>query len=200
MNTKFGYQENTAVGYNPHKPVRRSLHPLVSSIAGTRLALHMEWGKGSIVSAPDWIAAMEKVWSHPLARERIKLNRGDIGFSQEKIIAWHENTQNRAPQYLFKLKFTKNVKRAIPRVNWPDWERQLTEGFEKTAEIELQLQGWSNARRVVVSRSLKPLNPSAQDDFWGLSNEIIHAYVTDLSIEQATGFQIVAPLQTAWEC
>lgn len=192
VNTKYGYQEDTAVGYNPHKPGRRSLHPLVCSIAGTRLALHMEWGKGNTVSATNWIAAMEKVWSHPLARERIKLNRGDIGFGQEKIIAWHENHKGQPPQYLFKLKLTKNVKRAIRRVNWPDWEGRPTEGFEQIAEIELQLQGWSKARRVVVSRSLKPLNASPQDDFWGFSKEIIHAYVTDLSIEQATGFQVVS--------
>ena len=43
----------------------------------------------------------------------------------------------------------------------------------------------------MVSRTLKPINPAVQDEFWGLSEEIIHAYVTDLSLAQAEGFQIV---------
>ena len=193
VNTKYGHQEDTAVGYNPHKPGRRSLHPLVCSIAGTRLALHMEWGKGNTVSATNWMAAMEKVWSHPLARQRIKLNRGDIGFGQEKIIAWHEERDEKTPRpnFLFKLKLTKNVKRAIQRVNWPNWQGCPTESFTQIAELQLQLSGWSAKRRVVVSRTLKPINPAVQDEFWGLSEEIIHAYVTDLTVEQAEGFQIV---------
>ena len=32
---------------------------------------------------------------------------------------------------------------------------------------------------------------SPQEDFWGLSKEIVHAYVTDLTTKQAEGFQIV---------
>ena len=34
--------------------------------------------------------AMERIWSHPSVRHGLKLNRGDIGFAQEKIMAWHE--------------------------------------------------------------------------------------------------------------
>ena len=191
VNTKYGYQEDTAVGYNPHKPGRRSLHPLVCSIAGTRLALHMEWGKGNTVSATNWITAMEKVWSQPIAQHRIKLNRGDIGFGQEKIIAWHEDKDQARPNYLFKLKLTKNVKRAIQRVDWPDWQGSPTEGMQQVAEIKLKLSGWTQERRIVVSRTLKPLNPTPQDQFWGFTEEIIHAYVTNLTEEQASGFQII---------
>lgn len=191
VNTKYGHQEDVAIGYNPHKPGRKSLHPLVCSIAGTRLALHMEWGKGNTVSSTNWQTAMEKVWAHPLARERIKLNRGDIGFGQEKIIAWHEEENQHRPKYLFKLKLTKNVKRAIQSIHWPDWKGRPTESFQQIAEIELQLTGWSKKRRVVVSRNLKPLNPSPQDQFWSLAEETIHAYVTNMSVEEAEGFQIV---------
>ena len=43
----------------------------------------------------------------------------------------------------------------------------------------------------MVSRTLKPINPAVQDEFWGLSEETIHAYVTDLSVGQAEGFQVV---------
>ena len=191
VNTRYGKQEDAALGYNPHKPGRPSHHPLVCAIGGTRLALHMEWRRGNTVSATNWIEAMEKVWSHPLAQHRIKINRGDIGFGQEKIIAWHEEAGKQRPHYLFKLKLTSKVKRAITAIAWPDWQGAPTEGMHQVAEMRIQLSGWSQERRVVVSRTLKPLTPSPQDEFWQLGEEVVHAYVTDLSIEEAQGFQIV---------
>ena len=200
VTTRFGHQEDTAVGYNPHKPGRPSHHPLVCVIAGTRMALHMEWRKGNTVSATGWIEAMEKVWSNPTAQHRIKLNRGDIGFGQEKIIAWHEEAEQIRPNYLFKLKLTRNVKRAIQAINWPDWKGCATEGMQQVAEMNLQLTGWSRPRRVVVSRTLKPLVASPQDDFWGLSEEIVHAYVTDLTKDQAEGFQVIELYRQRGDC
>lgn len=191
VTTRYGHQEDVAVGYNPHKPGRPSHHPLVCAIAGTRMALHMEWRKGNTVSATGWIEAMEKVWSNPVARQRIKLNRGDIGFGQEKVIAWHEQPGTGRPNYLFKLKLTKNVKRAIQKIDWPDWQGHPTEGMQQLAELELQLTGWSRPRRVVVSRTLKPINPGPQEDFWKLGDEIIHAYVTNLDESKVQAFQIV---------
>ncbi len=47
---------------------------------------------------------MEKVWRSPIAQHRIRLNRGDIGFGQEAIMAWHEQGNGKRPSYLFKLK------------------------------------------------------------------------------------------------
>ncbi|MBK9992385.1 MAG: transposase [Verrucomicrobia bacterium] len=118
MNTRYGHQDDVAIGYNPHKPGRGSHHPLLCVVAGTRLALHMEWRPGNSVSASDWIVAMDRVWSHPDVPSRLKLNRGDIGFAQDKIMAWHEQGCAR-PRYLFKPKLTANVRRAIAKVAWP---------------------------------------------------------------------------------
>jgi hypothetical protein len=81
VNTRYGHQEEVEVGYNPHKLGRGSHHPLLCVVAGTRLALHMEWRPGNAVSATAWQEAMEKVWSHPDVRAGLKLNRGDIGFA-----------------------------------------------------------------------------------------------------------------------
>ncbi len=62
------------MGYNPHKPGRGSHHPLLCVVAGTRLALHMEWRPGNTVSASHWLEAMERVWSHPDVPSRLQLN------------------------------------------------------------------------------------------------------------------------------
>ena len=191
VNTRYGQQDDVAVGYNPHKPGRGSHHPLLCVVAGTRLALHMEWRPGNAVSSSGWIEAMERVWSHPDVPPRLKLNRGDIGFAQDKIMAWHEQPGCLRPRYLFKLKLTANVLRAISKIAWPEWSGQPSIGLEQYAETRVQLEGWDRDRRVIVTRTLKPTNPTQQDVFWGVDQEEFCAYVTDLSAEEATPAQIV---------
>ena len=191
VNTRYGRQEDVAKGYNPHKPGRGSHHPLLCVVAGTRLALHMRWRPGNEVSAGRWIEAMEQVWAHPDVSPRLKLNRGDIGFALEKIMAWHEMAGVARPHYLFKLKLTANVRRAIARVPWPDWAGRPCIGMEQYAETRVRLEGWSRDRRVIVTRTLKPANPSPQDVFWSADQEEFCAYVTNLSEEEATSAQVV---------
>lgn len=159
VTTRYSRQEDVAIGYNPHKPGRASHHPLVCAIADTRLALHMRWRKGNTVSATEWQEAMEEVWAHPVARARIKLSRGDIGFGQEKVMAWYEEQGVQRPAYLFKLKLTSGVKKAISKINWPQWQDGSAPGLEQIAETSVKLHGWSMSRRIIVSRTLKPLNP-----------------------------------------
>jgi hypothetical protein len=188
---RYGKQEDAAIGYNPRKPGRPSHHPLACVIGGTRLCLHMEWRKGNTVSASGWIGAMEKLWRSPVARHRIRLNRGDIGFGQEPVMAWHEQGAGKRPAFLFKLKLTANVKRAIAAVPWDQWQGCAGEGLTQLAELQLKLNGWSRARRVIVERTLKPLNPSPQASFWQQCEEDFSVYVTNLTPEEADAFQVV---------
>ena len=112
---RYGKQEDAAIGYNPQKPGRPSHHPLACVIGGTRLCLHMEWRKGNTVSASGWVEAMEKVWRSPLAQHRIRLNRGDIGFGQEPIMAWHEQGNGKRPSFLLNSSSPPTSKRPSPR-------------------------------------------------------------------------------------
>ena len=66
-------------------------------------------------------------------------NRGDVGFCSEQIMAWHE--QDNKPHYLFKLRLTKNLKRAIARLKEEDWQGCHNFGILQTAELKLQLSG-----------------------------------------------------------
>ncbi len=190
VNTRYGHQEDAAVGYNPHKRGRKSHHPLICVAARTRLCLHLEWRPGDTVSATDWQPAMEKLWSHATIRERLWLNRGDVGFGQEAILAWHEQAGEPRPKYLFKLKLTSNVRRAIAKVPWPLWEGAPTLGCQQIAQTTVQLHGWSRERRVVIVRTLKPVNPSPQDEFWDTPEDDVAVYVTNLEKHEATPEQI----------
>ena len=188
---RYGKQEDAAVGYNPQKTGHPSHHPLACVISGTRLCLHMEWRKGNTVSASGWTEAMEKVWRSPVAQHRIRLNRGDVGFGQKPIMARHEQGQGMRPSYLFKLKLTANVKKAIAAVPWDDWQGKSNEGLVQLVELKLKLHGWSQERRVIVERRLKPLNASPQGTFWKQCVEEFSAYVTNLTPEEADAFQVV---------
>jgi len=44
-------------------------------------------------------------------------------------------------------------------------------GLEQYAETRVQLKGWKRDRRVIVTRILKPVNPTQQDVFWGVEQE-----------------------------
>jgi IS4 transposase len=191
VNTRYGHQEDARVGYNPHKPGRPSHHPLICVGARARVCLPMEWRPGNTVSATGWQAAMERLWRHPTIRERLWLNRGDAGFGQEPILAWHEAPGERRPKYLFKLRLTRNVRRAMGKVPWPLWEGKPTVGCEQIAETTVPLEGWSLARRVVIVRTLKPVNRSPQEEFWEIPEEEISVSVTNLTPEEASAEQVV---------
>ena len=191
--SKYGDQEDVEMGYNPHKSVRKSLHPLVCVVAGTRLALHMRWRSGKTASSTDWVEAMEEIWTHPETQNKLSLNRGDIGFGNETVMAWHEVEGVKRPKYLFKLKLTSGVKKAIAKIQWPDWKHdaQTQYGIEQYSETTVKLSGWSAERRMVVTRILRPKNPTLQDHFWDMAEEEVHAYVTNLEPEIANPAQIV---------
>jgi hypothetical protein len=63
VTTRFGEQEGAEVWYNPHKPGRASHHPLLCTIAGTRLCLHMTYRAIDASSSSGWFEAMETVLS-----------------------------------------------------------------------------------------------------------------------------------------
>ena len=190
VNTRYGHQEDAAVGYNPHKRGRKSHHPLICVAARTRLCLHLEWRPGDTVSATDWQPAMEKLWAHPTIRERLWLNRGDVGFGQEAIMAWHEQEGEKRPKYLFKLRLTSHVRRALAQVPWPLWEGAPTLGCQQLAETTVKLHGWSRERRVVIARTLKPAHPSPQDEFWDTPEDDVAVSVTNLESNEATPEQL----------
>ena len=151
----------------------------------------MEWRRGDTVSASGWQEAMERIWSHPAVRHGLRLNRGDSGFAQEKIMAWHEEEGEKRTSYLLKLRLTRNVRRAVNAVPCPLWEGRPSVGLEQFAEGMLRLQGWGKPRRVVFVRRVKPVNPSPQELFWGMDGDEVEAYVTNLPPEEASGPQVL---------
>lgn len=190
VQTKYGHQEGAAVGYNPQKRGRKSFHPLLAVAAGTRLCPYYRLRSGDTVTASQWESAMEECqpW---LGRARVWLNRGDLGLGHERICAWHEAQCGR-PHYLFRLKLTANVKRAIAAVPEADWQGPVRLGVLQVAEVVLRLPDWSCSRRVVVGRRcLGQISKDAAGAFWDEAVHEFEAYVTNLPAAQVNAWQVV---------
>src|SRR5262249_24839878 len=82
------------------------------------------------------------------AEQQPWLIRGDVGFGNEPVM--REAERRRRP-YLFKLRLTKGVKRAIERaMGEQDWQN-ASAGWQGK-DGQLRLEGWSRHRRIVILR------------------------------------------------
>ncbi len=197
VQTRYGQQQGSEVGYNPHKRGRASHHPLMAVAAGTRLCPYYRWRPGKSATAGQWVEAMEEAqrW---MGRSPW-LSRGDMGFCSEELIAWHEQVGR--PDCLFKLRLTKNLKRAIARVREEQWQGCQLPGVLQTAEIQLQLHGWSRSRRVVVGRRLLgDVGGPEQSEFWRCAKYEYEAYVTTLPADQALSWQVIELYRARADC
>src|SRR5271154_1632092 len=144
----YGHQEGAVVGYNPKKPGRPSHCYHTYSMAGTRLVFDVDVCAGdehtSNHAAPALWALLDRIvrdcWP--------TLLRGDKGFGNEKIM---REAELRALAYLFKLRLTANVRRAIERLSrQSEWVDSGQGGQAK--ETQVRLKGWSRQRRIIVLR------------------------------------------------
>ena len=144
----YGHQQGAAIGYNPKKPGRPSHCYHTYSMAGTRLVFDVDVCAGdehtSNHAAPALWALLDRMtrdcWP--------SLLRGDKGFGNEQIM---RGAEQRALPYLFKLRLTANVKRAVERLapqgDWVD----SGQGW-RAKETVVRLHGWSRQRRIIVLR------------------------------------------------
>jgi hypothetical protein len=132
---KYGHQEGAEHGYNPSKPGRRSFHPLLGVVAGTRLCPAYRFRSGDTVTATQWKETMEDAqrW---LGERHVWLNRGDLGLGHDAVMSWHEQSASR-PMFLFKLKLTTGVRAALHRVPAEAWQGPNVLGAWQVAEGRL---------------------------------------------------------------
>ncbi len=148
----YGHQEGAVVGYNPHKPGRPSHAYHTFQISGVRLVLDVAVRPGnqhtSKHSEPHLWPLLE-----PLPRACWpRLVRGDKDWGNERNMA---RCEQEGMAYLFKLRLTKGVRRAIEKMmgqsGWVDAGQGWT-----GHETKLRLQGWGRSRRVIMLRRRLP--------------------------------------------
>ncbi|NJN05115.1 MAG: transposase [Rhodobacteraceae bacterium] len=150
VKTLYGKQEEAQVGYNPVKPGRPShvYHSMLFTAA--KLVLNVDVQAGNQTAS---LYGQDGLWGWLEGRERKQwptLVRGDCGHGNEAMMA---GCEARGQRYLFKLKQSKGViqlAEKLSRGKGTEW-KPGGQGWE-AVEHELQLQGWSRARRVIVTR------------------------------------------------
>ncbi len=144
----YGKQEGARLGYNPAKPGRPS-HVYHSYMAANiRLLLGVEVQPGN-QTAPSY--AQPRLWAFldELGPDRQpKLLRGDAHWGSEQAML---GAEQRGVDYLFRLRQTAGVKRLITRLFASDEWAPAGQGWQGVRS-QLQLQGWSRSREVIVLR------------------------------------------------
>lgn len=196
--TKYGKQDGVEVGYNPTKPGRGSFHPLFASIADTRLVLVVENRPGKSHTASGYTDLFEDLLKN--MTHKPYLSRGDIGFGNDALMTWHEKSPH-APNYLFKLKLTSNVKRLIASVKDEEWEGKENLGCVQLCEKRIQLHGWEKERRVVLSRRLiEKKSPEQLNTLFGKAKYENAVYITSLSTGQTAKWQLMELYNKRGDC
>src|SRR5215470_14942419 len=144
----YGHQEGAAVSYNPHKPGRPSHSYHCYMIGNLRLVLALEVAPGNQHTSKHSSPRLWEYLDGLTAEQQPWLIRGDVGFGNEPVM--REAERRRRP-YLFKLRLTKGVKRAIERaMGEQDWQ-DAGAGWQGK-DGRLRLEGWSRLRRIVILR------------------------------------------------
>ena len=163
VKTLYGKQEEATVGYNPMKPGRPSHVYQVMVLAAAKLVLNVDVQAGNLTASEY---AQPTLWGWLESRDRKNwptFLRGDIAHGNEKMMS---GAEERGVAYLFKIRRTKGVVQLISRLGArgekSDW-RPAGQGWEGV-ESQLQLQGWSRERRVIVLRRKLKERPEAKDE------------------------------------
>jgi Transposase DDE domain group 1 len=177
----YGEQEGAVVGYNPAQPGRPS-HTYHSFMIGPlRLMLEVEVRPGDQHApkhgAPDLWALLDRLGPG----RQPWLRRGDNAWAGEAPM---REAEQRHQPYLFRLRLTRNVGRAIERAMTVDGWQPAGQGWEGQA-VQLRLVGWSCHRRVVLLRR-KLDRPVAIKD-------------CDAAGQHRLSFASVEPRRTVWE-
>ena len=144
----YGHQEGATVSYNPHKPGRPSHSYHCYMMANLRLVLAVEVAPGNEHTSKHCAPRLWTLLDGLPADERPWLLRGDCGFGNEPVM---REAEQRGQAYLFKLRLTANVKRAVERaMGEQDWQDAGCRWQGKDGT--LRLQGWSRHRRIVILR------------------------------------------------
>lgn len=144
----YGHQESAKRGFNPGKPGRPSQVYHTYFIGNLRIVLDAEVQAGnqtaSSYAQPGLWKFMDGLGEH----SRPAFLRGDCGWGTERMM---QEAEQRKLGYLFKLKQSGNVKKLLERLFGSEGWAAAGQGWQGM-ESELQLQGWSRTRRVVVLR------------------------------------------------
>ncbi len=186
----YGHQEGAVKGYNSHKPGRPSHTCHTYFLSSLRLILEVEVKAGNQTASKYSSPGLWELLGRLPRAHWPALIRGDRDWGTQANMARAE--QEGVP-YLFKLRMTKRVKKAVERLMRGAVWCAAGQGWQGV-ETRLRLEGWGRARRaIVLRRQIKAdLTMVAQPRLWlflqlgdGLARDTTAAPTRALSREVA---------------
>ena len=188
VETVYGNQERSAVGYNPTKPGRASFHPQLCFDGLTRTLLDCELRPGNTTSSSGLVQTFTRVLDSPLVAGRhVRLVRGDRGYGNEDFMALLEE---RDLDFILKVRGTKPLRAWSDTLDYrPIGTTALGDVLEVASGL-YRAGDWSRPRRMVVVReraavpvegALLPLPAIGDEQFLGTSldwdeEDVFHSY------------------------
>jgi len=143
--TRYGDQEGTARGYNPRHRGKKSHHPLMAFAAECRMVVNGWLRPGNTTDSSNVENFFAEACRVIGPRHRIGLVRGDSGFC---IGSFLQLLEDKGIDYAVVARLLPPLKRRIAGLeNWVE-----VDGRVAVNEFEYQPEGWTRARRFVVTR------------------------------------------------
>jgi len=147
VETVYGDQEGAAKGTNPHKPGRKSYHPLLAFEGQTRLNLNAVLRPGNTHSSTDAAAFLKQTFDL-LGDRNVKYARFDKGFGGEDF---YSSWESKGIGYVGKLKWTQRLANEVQACRY--WTRYVDEDWIiEGITLIYRATSWKKARRVAIIR------------------------------------------------
>jgi hypothetical protein len=149
VETVYGDQAGAAKGTNPHKPGRKSYHPLLAFEGHTRLNLNAVLRSGNTHSSTKSVDFLQQTFDL-LGDRKVKYARFDKGFGGE---AFYSLLESKGIGYVGKLKWTQRLAKEVQACRY--WTRYVDEDWIiEGITLIYKATSWEKARRVAVIRKV----------------------------------------------
>ena len=150
---RCGCQEGAAKGYNPRRPGRKSVHPLLAFVADIRMVANYWLRPGNTGATTNFLSFLENTLEC-LGNKKTGLIRSDSGFYSKEIFDYLEEKRL---SYIIACRFTSRSKHAL--VNQRAWT-EIADGIQ-IAETTYRAYDWKAPRRIVMVRQQIEKRPDA---------------------------------------
>lgn len=171
VETVYGNQENSCVGYNPCHRGKKSYQPVISTIAETGEFICGRQRSGDTISGEEIAEHLDQVFTHLPPIVEYVTSRLDSGFYCKEAVDKHEQY---GIHYTIAVKKNAPIQQKIVTVKWK--KCKISDGI---AEFWYQPGGWKKPHRFVVAR-YKKQNADEQTDLFEDIAYKYRVFVTDL--------------------
>ena len=152
IKTIYGNQEGAVKGYNPHKQGRPSHTYHSYMMANLKLILEVEVQPGNQGNSAHSLPGLMSLLNRLPKECWPEFVRGDCDWGSDRVMTELEQA---GCGYLFKMKKSKNVKKAIHHAHYSaGWTRY--DNHWEGKEFELKLDSWATTRRIIIVRRRLP--------------------------------------------